>query len=50
MLENNYPEPQNGPNIESDYKTDAGCSVAVSTQGGSEERNDQNESCQSILK
>ncbi|XP_022454763.2 ciliogenesis and planar polarity effector 1 isoform X2 [Delphinapterus leucas] len=50
VLENNYPEPQNGPNIESDYKTDAGCSVAVSTQGGSEERNDQNESCQSILK
>ncbi|TKC50332.1 hypothetical protein EI555_001993, partial [Monodon monoceros] len=49
VLENNYPEPQNGPNIESDYKTDAGCSVAVSTQGGSEERNDQNESCQSIL-
>uniref|UniRef100_A0A8C9BE99 Ciliosis and planar polarity effector complex subunit 1 n=1 Tax=Phocoena sinus TaxID=42100 RepID=A0A8C9BE99_PHOSS len=49
VLENNYPEPQNGPNIENDYKTDAGCSVAVSTQGGSEERNDQNESCQSIL-
>ncbi|XP_059948800.1 ciliogenesis and planar polarity effector 1 isoform X6 [Mesoplodon densirostris] len=49
VLENNYPEPQNGPNIESDFKTDAGCSVAVSTQGGSEERNDQNESCQSIL-
>ncbi|XP_057395747.1 ciliogenesis and planar polarity effector 1 isoform X9 [Balaenoptera acutorostrata] len=49
VLENNYPEPQNGPNRESDYKTDAGCSVALSTQGGTEERNDQNESCQSIL-
>ncbi|XP_028348654.1 ciliogenesis and planar polarity effector 1 isoform X6 [Physeter macrocephalus] len=49
VLENNYPEPQNGPNIESDYKTDAGCSVAVSTEGGTEERNDQNESCQSVL-
>ena len=50
MLENNSPGPQNGPRIESDYKTDVGCSVAVSTQGGTEEINYQNESCQSILK
>ena len=50
MLENNSPGPQNGPRIESDYKTDAGCSVAVSTQGGTEEINYHNESCQSILK
>ncbi|XP_057564100.1 ciliogenesis and planar polarity effector 1 isoform X3 [Hippopotamus amphibius kiboko] len=49
VLENSCPGPQNGTNIESDYKTDAGCSVAVSIQGGIEERNDQNESCQSIL-
>ncbi|XP_055411226.1 ciliogenesis and planar polarity effector 1 isoform X1 [Bubalus kerabau] len=50
VLENNSPGPQNGPSIESDCKTDAGCSVAVSTQGGTEEINDQNESCQSIWK
>lgn len=49
MLEKNYPEPQNGPSLESDCKTDAGCCVAVSTQGGTGERNGQNESCQSIL-
>uniref|UniRef100_A0A4W2H9L1 Ciliosis and planar polarity effector complex subunit 1 n=1 Tax=Bos indicus x Bos taurus TaxID=30522 RepID=A0A4W2H9L1_BOBOX len=48
VLENNSPGPQNGPSIESDCKTDAGCSVAVSAQGGTEEINDQNESCQSI--
>ncbi|XP_060985920.1 ciliogenesis and planar polarity effector 1 isoform X8 [Dama dama] len=50
VLEKNSPGPQNGPSIESDYKTDAGCSVGVPTQGGTEEINDQNESCQSILK
>uniref|UniRef100_A0A8D0RE09 Ciliogenesis and planar polarity effector 1 n=1 Tax=Sus scrofa TaxID=9823 RepID=A0A8D0RE09_PIG len=49
VLEKNYPEPQNGPSLESDCKTDAGCCVAVSTQGGTGERNGQNESCQSIL-
>uniref|UniRef100_A0A8D2HMR7 Ciliosis and planar polarity effector complex subunit 1 n=1 Tax=Urocitellus parryii TaxID=9999 RepID=A0A8D2HMR7_UROPR len=30
-------------------KTDAGCLVVVATQGGTEERDDQNEFCQSIL-
>ncbi|XP_010975886.3 ciliogenesis and planar polarity effector 1 isoform X2 [Camelus dromedarius] len=50
VSENNYPGPQTGPDVESDCKADAGCLVAVSTQGGAEERNDQNESCQSILK
>ncbi|XP_030880783.1 ciliogenesis and planar polarity effector 1 [Leptonychotes weddellii] len=50
VLENHYCQSQSGPNIESDCKTDAGCSFAVSTQGGTEERNDQNESHQSILK
>nr|XP_021550921.1 protein JBTS17 [Neomonachus schauinslandi] len=49
VLENHYCQSQSGPNIESDCKTDAGCSFAVSTQGGTEERNDQNESHQSIL-
>uniref|UniRef100_A0A8D1YDM7 Ciliogenesis and planar polarity effector 1 n=1 Tax=Sus scrofa TaxID=9823 RepID=A0A8D1YDM7_PIG len=44
VLEKNYPEPQNGPSLESDCKTDAGCCVAVSTQGGTGERNGQNES------
>uniref|UniRef100_A0A8C3VS06 Ciliosis and planar polarity effector complex subunit 1 n=1 Tax=Catagonus wagneri TaxID=51154 RepID=A0A8C3VS06_9CETA len=42
--------PQNGPSRETDCKTDAGCCVAVSTQGGTGERNGQNESCQRILK
>ncbi|EPY80931.1 hypothetical protein CB1_000775012 [Camelus ferus] len=50
VSENNYPGPQTGPDVESDCKADAGCLVAVSTQGGAEERSDQNESCQSILK
>ncbi|XP_032271042.1 ciliogenesis and planar polarity effector 1 isoform X1 [Phoca vitulina] len=50
VLENHYCQSQSGPNIESDCKTDAGCSFSVSTQGGTEERNDQNESHQSILK
>ncbi|OWK02292.1 hypothetical protein Celaphus_00018051, partial [Cervus elaphus hippelaphus] len=50
VLESNSPGPQNGPSVESAYRTDAGCSGAVSTQGGTEEINDQNESCQSILK
>ncbi|KAB1281223.1 Ciliogenesis and planar polarity effector 1 [Camelus dromedarius] len=50
VSENNYPGPQTGPDVESDCKADAGCLVAVSTQGGAEERNEQNESCQSILK
>uniref|UniRef100_A0A8C3YCX1 Ciliosis and planar polarity effector complex subunit 1 n=1 Tax=Catagonus wagneri TaxID=51154 RepID=A0A8C3YCX1_9CETA len=44
VLEENYPEPQNGPSRETDCKTDAGCCVAVSTQGGTGERNGQNES------
>ncbi|XP_023380594.1 protein JBTS17 [Pteropus vampyrus] len=49
VQENHYTESQSGPNVESDRKTDVGCCVAVSTQGGPEERNDQNEYCQSIL-
>ncbi|XP_026362617.3 ciliogenesis and planar polarity effector 1 isoform X3 [Ursus arctos] len=50
VLENHHSQSQSGPNIEHDCKTEAGCSVAVFTQGGTEERNDQNESHQSILK
>ncbi|XP_048965291.1 ciliogenesis and planar polarity effector 1 isoform X13 [Canis lupus baileyi] len=49
VLENHYPQSQTGPNIESDCKMNAGCSVAVTTQGGTEERNDQNEPRQNIL-
>ncbi|KAK2489780.1 hypothetical protein MC885_001715 [Smutsia gigantea] len=41
---------QSGPNIERDCKTGACCSVVVASQGGTEGRNDQSESCQSILK
>ncbi|XP_032193468.1 ciliogenesis and planar polarity effector 1 isoform X2 [Mustela erminea] len=50
VLENHYCQSQNVPSIESDCKTDAGCSVTVATQDQTEERNDQNESHQSILK
>ncbi|XP_074185089.1 ciliogenesis and planar polarity effector 1 isoform X2 [Rhinolophus sinicus] len=50
VQENQYTEPQSGPNVENDCKTDVGCSVAVPTQSGTEETNDQNQSCQSILK
>uniref|UniRef100_A0A452TWB8 Ciliogenesis and planar polarity effector 1 n=1 Tax=Ursus maritimus TaxID=29073 RepID=A0A452TWB8_URSMA len=46
VLENHHSQSQSGPNIEHDCKTEAGCSVAVFTQGGTEERNDQNESHQ----
>lgn len=49
VQENHYTESQSGPNVESNRKTDVGCCVAVSTQGGPEERNDQNEYCRSIL-
>ncbi|KAM9694366.1 ciliogenesis and planar polarity effector 1 [Trichechus inunguis] len=50
VLENHYSRSQTGPNIDSKSKTDAGSSVAISTQGVAKERNDQNESCQNILK
>ncbi|XP_077619603.1 ciliogenesis and planar polarity effector 1 [Crocuta crocuta] len=49
VLENHYTRSQSGPNIESDFKTDAGCSAAVPTHGGTEERSDQNRSHQSML-
>uniref|UniRef100_A0A8C8YRG1 Ciliosis and planar polarity effector complex subunit 1 n=1 Tax=Prolemur simus TaxID=1328070 RepID=A0A8C8YRG1_PROSS len=49
VVENHYTESQIVPSIEKEHKTDAGCLVAVATQGGTEERNDQNKSCQSIL-
>ncbi|XP_034512894.1 ciliogenesis and planar polarity effector 1 isoform X4 [Ailuropoda melanoleuca] len=49
VLENHHSQSQSRPNIEHDCKIEAGCSVAVFTQGGTEERNDQNESHQSIL-
>ncbi|XP_049504105.1 ciliogenesis and planar polarity effector 1 isoform X4 [Panthera uncia] len=49
VLENHYSPSQSGPDIVSDCKTDAGCSVAVSTQSGTDERNDQNKSHQSML-
>ncbi|XP_041603868.1 ciliogenesis and planar polarity effector 1 isoform X5 [Vulpes lagopus] len=49
VLENHYPQLQTGPNIESGCKMNAGCSVTVTTQGGTEERNDQNEPRQNIL-
>ncbi|GAB5567317.1 ciliogenesis and planar polarity effector 1 isoform X1 [Prionailurus iriomotensis] len=49
VLENHYSRSQSGPDIVSDCKTDAGCSVAVSTQSGTDERNDQNKSHQSML-
>ncbi|XP_059272300.1 ciliogenesis and planar polarity effector 1 [Mustela nigripes] len=49
VLENHYCQSQNVPSIKSDCKTDAGCSVTVATQDRTEERNDQNESRQSIL-
>lgn len=50
MLENHYSRSQSGRDIVSDCKTDAGCSVAVSTQSGTDEKNDQNKSHQSMLK
>ncbi|XP_049718453.1 ciliogenesis and planar polarity effector 1 isoform X2 [Elephas maximus indicus] len=50
VLENHYSRSQNGPSIDNESKTDAGCSLAVSTEGVAEERNDQNESCQNIFK
>lgn len=50
MQENQETEPQSGPNVENDCKTNVACSVAVPTESGTEERNDQNQSCQSILK
>lgn len=50
MQENQYTEPQSGPNVENDCKADVGCSVAVPTHSGTEETDDQNQSGQSILK
>nr|XP_012591902.1 protein JBTS17 isoform X2 [Microcebus murinus] len=50
VVENHYTGSQIVPSIEKEHKTDAGCSVAVATQGGTEERNDQSKSCQGILK
>uniref|UniRef100_A0A8C5V1M4 Ciliosis and planar polarity effector complex subunit 1 n=1 Tax=Microcebus murinus TaxID=30608 RepID=A0A8C5V1M4_MICMU len=49
VVENHYTGSQIVPSIEKEHKTDAGCSVAVATQGGTEERNDQSKSCQGIL-
>ncbi|ELW53479.1 Nuclear pore complex protein Nup155 [Tupaia chinensis] len=48
-LESHYTGPQSIPNIERESKTEAGSSVSLIVDGGSEQRNDQNESCQSIL-
>lgn len=48
VVENHSARSQSEPHIESDCKTDAGGSVAASTQLGLEQRNDQNESYQSI--
>ncbi|XP_014637081.1 PREDICTED: uncharacterized protein C5orf42 homolog [Ceratotherium simum simum] len=49
VVENHSAGSRSGPHIESDCKTVAGCSVAVSTQLGTEERNDPSEACQNIL-
>ncbi|KAI5134315.1 Ciliogenesis And Planar Polarity Effector 1 [Manis pentadactyla] len=50
VLQNEYTGSQSGPNIEHDCKTGACCSVVVANQGGIDGRNDQSESCQSMLK
>ncbi|XP_037655286.1 ciliogenesis and planar polarity effector 1 isoform X3 [Choloepus didactylus] len=49
-LEKHYTECQAGPSIENESKTDAICLATVPSQDGTEERNDQDEACQSILK
>ncbi|KAM6224372.1 ciliogenesis and planar polarity effector 1 [Rhynchocyon petersi] len=49
IVENQYSTSQAGPHIDNKGKTEAGCSVAVPTQGWTEERKDQNEPCQSFL-
>ncbi|KAG8512678.1 Ciliogenesis and planar polarity effector 1, partial [Galemys pyrenaicus] len=50
VLKNHYTGFQSAPNIKTESKIDIGCFVSVSSLGGTEERNDENESCQSILK
>ncbi|XP_054544322.1 ciliogenesis and planar polarity effector 1 isoform X3 [Talpa occidentalis] len=50
VLENHYTGFQSAPNIKTESKIDTGCFVSVSSQGGTEERNDENESRPSILK
>ncbi|XP_058163910.1 ciliogenesis and planar polarity effector 1 isoform X2 [Dasypus novemcinctus] len=50
VLEKHYTGSQSGPIIENKSKIDAGSVVAVSSQGETEERNNQNESCQTIFK
>ncbi|XP_055000718.1 ciliogenesis and planar polarity effector 1 [Sorex araneus] len=46
---NQYFGSQNGLNVESECKMDTGCSVALFSHSGTEQRNGENESCQSIL-
>ncbi|XP_076973098.1 ciliogenesis and planar polarity effector 1 isoform X3 [Tamandua tetradactyla] len=50
VLEKHYTGCQTGPSMENESKTVTGCLVTLSTQGCTEERNDENESCQTILK
>ncbi|XP_012577329.1 PREDICTED: uncharacterized protein C5orf42 homolog [Condylura cristata] len=49
VLENHYTGFRSAPNIKTESKVGTGCFVSVSSQCGAEERNDENESCQSIL-
>ncbi|XP_055968066.1 ciliogenesis and planar polarity effector 1 [Sorex fumeus] len=49
VLKNQYFASQNGLNIESECKIDTGCSAALFSHSGTEQRNGENESCQSTL-